>query len=277
MKRKFSTILVFLFLTSVGAAQSAADSAELTRLLNEFLAGAGRNDAAVHERFWAEDLIYTRGSGARTNKAEIMKGVRSAPAAKPEDPKTVYTAEDVRIQQYGNAAVVAFRLVGTTESGGNISVTKHLNTGTFVKRKGKWQAVAWQATKMPIGDDEIKRQVAEAEAAFQRAILASDTKTLERLMHASFIWTHTTGIQDKREKVLGDLTSGKLKYSKLETNNVVVNVYGDTAVVRGVSPRQRAEVSGAVEQPKPFTVYYTLTFVNFGGVWLIIAMHTSHI
>lgn len=267
---------MFLFLASVGAAQSAADSAELTRLLNEFLAGAGRNDAAVHERFWAEDLIYTRGSGARTNKADIMKGVRSAPAAKPEDPKTVYTAEDVRIQQYGNTAVVAFRLVGTTESGGNISLTKHLNTGTFVKRKGKWQAVAWQATKMPNGDDESKKQVAEAEAAFQRAILASDIKTLERLMHASFIWTHTTGIQDNREKMLGDLTSGKLKYSKLETNNVVVSVYGDTAVVRGVSPRQRAEVPGAAEQPKPFTVYYTLTFVNFGGVWRIVAMHTSH-
>lgn len=268
-------MLVLVF-TSIGAAQSAADSAELTRLLNEFLAGAGRNDAAVHERFWAEDLIYTRGSGARTNKADILKGVRSAPQAKPEDPKTVYTSEDVRIQQYGNTAVVAFRLVGTTDSGGNISVTKHLNTGTFVKRKGKWQAVAWQATKMVNSDEESKRQVVEAETEFQRAILASDTKALERIMHPSFIWTHTTGIQDKREKMLADLSSGKLKYSRLETNSVVVNVYGDSAVVRGVSPRQRAEVPGAAEQPKPFTVFYTLTFISVGGAWRVVAMHTSH-
>lgn len=276
MNRKILTALLVLVFTSIGAAQSAADSAELTRLLNEFLAGAGRNDAAVHERFWAEDLIYTRGSGARTNKADILKGVRSAPPAKPEDPKTVYTSEDVRIQQYGNTAVVAFRLVGTTDSGGNISVTKHLNTGTFVKRKGRWQAVAWQATKMANSDEESKRQVVEAETEFQRAILASDTKALERIMHPSFIWTHTTGIQDKREKMLADLTSGKLKYSKLETNSVVVNVYGDSAVVRGVSPRQRAEVPGAAEQPKPFTVFYTLTFISVGGAWRVVAMHTSH-
>jgi hypothetical protein len=146
MKKYISTILLLIAAVSV-AGQSAPDAAELTRLLNEFLAGAGRNDAAVHDRFWAEDLIYTRGVGVRTNKEELMKGVRSAPAPKAGDPVTVYTAEDVRIQQYGDAAVVAFRLVGTTtRTDGTRSVSNHLNTGTFVRRNGKWQVVAWQAT-----------------------------------------------------------------------------------------------------------------------------------
>lgn len=257
-------------------AQSASDSAELTSLLNEFLAGAGRNDAAVHDRFWAGDLIYTRGAGQRVGKADIMKGVREAPAAKPDDPKTVYTAEDIRIQQYGSTAVVAFRLVGSTDSGGKVSVSKFFNTGTFVKRKGNWQAVAWQATKIPGAEDESKKQVSETEAAYQRAILASDTKTLESIVHTSYIWTHTTGQQDNRKKLLGDLTSGKLKYSKLETNSIVVNVYGDTAIVRGTSPRQRSRDASATEDPKPFTVFYTLTLVNVGGTWRIVAMHTSH-
>lgn len=276
MKIKLTAAISILILSANIFAQSSSDSGELTRLLNEFLAGAGRNDAAVHDRFWAEDLIYTRGAGQRVGKADIMKGVRSAPAPKPEDPKTVYTAEDVRIQQYGSTAVVAFRLVGTTENSGSVSISKFLNTGTFVKRKRKWQAVAWQATKIPIVEDESHKQVAEVEAAYQRAILASDARKLESLLHPSFIWTHTTGQQDNREKMLGELTSGKLKYSKLETNSVVINVYGDTAIVRGTSPRQRAEVPGAAEQPKPFTVFYTLTLVNFGGTWRIVAMHTSH-
>ncbi|MGB7210670.1 MAG: nuclear transport factor 2 family protein [Pyrinomonadaceae bacterium] len=268
-------ILVFTFSAAV-MAQSSPETGELTRLLNEFLAGAGRNDAAVHDRFWAEDLIYTRGAGQRVGKADIMKGVREAPAPKPDDPKTVYTAEDIRVQQYGSTAVVAFRLVGTTENGGSISVSKFLNTGTFVKRKGKWQAVAWQATKIPAVEEDSRKQVAETEAAYQRAILASDTKKLESLLHPSFIWTHTTGQQDNREKMLGELTSGKLKYSKLETNSITINIYGDTAIVRGTSPRQRAAVPGAAEQPKPFTVFYTLTLVNSGGMWKIVAMHTSH-
>jgi hypothetical protein len=149
MKILFSFAVSILFFTGNVFAQASPDSVELTRLLNEFLAGAGRNDVGVHERFWADDLIYTRGSGQRVGKVEIMKSVRTAPAPKAGDPKTVYTAEDVRIQQYGDAAVVAFRLVGTTDNAGKTTVAKFYNTGTFVKRNGKWQAVAWQATRIP--------------------------------------------------------------------------------------------------------------------------------
>ncbi len=143
-------ILATLFFAFSAFAQAAKDAGELTALLNEFLAGAGRNDAAVHDRFWADDLIYTRSAGVRTNKEELMRGVRSAAAPKPGDTVTVYTAEDVRIQQYGKTAVVAFKLVGTTTAAdGKKTVTNHLNTGTFVKRNGKWQVVAWQATTVP--------------------------------------------------------------------------------------------------------------------------------
>jgi hypothetical protein len=104
----------------------------------------------VHDRFWADDLIYTRSAGTRTNKEDLMKGVRSAAPQKADDPVTVYTAEDIRIQQYGNAAVVAFKLVGnTTRPDGTKITSNHLNTGTFIKRNGKWQVVAWQATIVP--------------------------------------------------------------------------------------------------------------------------------
>lgn len=150
MKRYIPTLLLLLAASFSLHAQTAPDSAELTSLLNEFLAGAGKNDAAVLDRFWADDLIYTRSAGARTNKADLMKGVRSAPAAKPGDPVTVYTAEEIQIHQYGDAAVVAFKLVGTTlRPDGTKSVSNHLNTGTFIRRNGKWQAVAWQATTVP--------------------------------------------------------------------------------------------------------------------------------
>ncbi|CAN5131414.1 hypothetical protein BH20ACI2_BH20ACI2_19190 [soil metagenome] len=150
MKRCIFNLVVLLTAAVSLQAQTAPDAVELTRSLNEFLAGAGRNDAAIHDRFWADDLIYTRSAGTRVNKEELMKGVRSAPAAKQGDPVTVYTSEDVRIQQYGNAAVVAFRLVGTTtRSDGSKSISNHLNTGTFINRNGKWQVVAWQATIVP--------------------------------------------------------------------------------------------------------------------------------
>ena len=127
----------------------AGDKEDLTSLLKDFLAGASRNDAAMHDRFWAEDLIYTGSSGRRVGKADIMKDVRSAPAPKPDDPVTIFTAEDIRIQQYGDTAIVAFRLVGTTKKGTATEVANFLNSGTFLRRNGKWQVVNWQATRMP--------------------------------------------------------------------------------------------------------------------------------
>ena len=166
MKRNLLVIVIFITAAASLHAQTAKDGAELTSLLNEFLAGAGRNDAAVHDRFWADDLIYTRSSGVRTNKEEIMKGVRSAPSPKPGDPVTVYTAEEIQIHQYGDAAVVAFRLIGnTTKSDGTKTAINNFNTGTFIKRKGKWQVVAWQSTIIPEPKAAAQTSAVEAKPA----------------------------------------------------------------------------------------------------------------
>ena len=129
--------------------QTTPDAPELTKLLQDFLAGAGRNDVAMHERFWADDLIYTSSAGRRIGKADILREVHEEGPPKPGDETTVYTAEDIRVQQYGDTAIVAFRLVGTTDKKGTKTITNYLNTGTFLKRDGKWQVVAWQATLMP--------------------------------------------------------------------------------------------------------------------------------
>src|SRR5689334_8626900 len=167
MKTIASAALLVLLVTSGTLAQTAPDAAQLTKLLNDFLAGASRNDPAIHERFWADDLIYTRSAGRRVNKAEVMHDVRSTPAPKPTDPKTVYTAADIRIQQYGDTAVVAFRLVATTDNGGTKYVANLLNSGTFVKRAGKWQVVNWQSTRMPRSEAESKSEVTIVDATLQ--------------------------------------------------------------------------------------------------------------
>jgi ketosteroid isomerase-like protein len=262
---------------TLGLHAQTPDAAELTKLLKEFLDGASRNDAATHDRFWAEDLIYTGSAGRRIGKADIMRNLRSSPAPRPEDLTTTYSAEDIRIQQYGNAAVVAFRLVSTTRKGGKTEVSNNLNTGTFLKRSGKWQVVSWQSTRMPRPEEEAKKDVAATEAAFHQAILAADIKKLESLTDESFIWTHRAGEQMTRQQLLGHLKTGQLKYSKLETNNVTVSVYGDTAVARGVSQQQRSSSPGSEGSgdASPFTAFYTLTFTNKGGTWQAVAMHSS--
>jgi ketosteroid isomerase-like protein len=148
MKRILSAMLLLSIACGLRG-QTAPDAADLTKLLQDFLAGAGRNDAAMHERFWADDLIYTASTGRRKDKADILRELREERPPKPGDETTVYTAEDIRIQQYGDTAIVAFRLVATIDKAGAKTVANYLNTGTFLKRNGKWQAVGWQATAMP--------------------------------------------------------------------------------------------------------------------------------
>ena len=254
MRKPVSGVILVLVMSCGVIAQTASDAAELTKLLNDFLAGASRNDAAVHERFWADDLIYTRSAGRRVNKAEVMHDVRSAPAPKPTDPKTIYTAEDIQIQQYGNTAVVAFRLVATTETGGSKQVANLLNSGTFVKRDGRWQVVNWQSTRMPRSEAESKTEVAATEAAFHQAMTAADVDKLTALTDSTFVWTRGA-VQIAREQLLDDLRAGKVKYGKPDPAKMTVSVYGDTAIIHGES--------------------YTLVFIYQIGGWKVVTLHTS--
>jgi ketosteroid isomerase-like protein len=150
MKRILLSALLLLSFACGLRADTAPDAAELTKLLQDFLAGAGRNDAAMHERFWADDLIYTSALGRRKGKADIMRELREEGPSKPGDETAVYAAEEIRIQQYGDTAIVAFRLVATaTDKAGKKEIKNYFNTGTFLKRNGKWQATGWQATAIP--------------------------------------------------------------------------------------------------------------------------------
>ena len=142
-------ILICILLFAVSPlTQASADADELTRMLHEFMAGASANEKGAHDRFWSEDLVYTSSSGERFGKAEIMSGFDEPTDPGEEETATVYTAEDVRIQQYADTAVVTFRLVGTTQEDPPV-LSQYFNTGTFLKRDDQWQVVAWQATNIP--------------------------------------------------------------------------------------------------------------------------------
>jgi hypothetical protein len=149
------TKVAFFGLTSLFLSYAVAASADevdtISVMLDEFLAHAG--EAEAHERFWAEDLVYTSSRGTRTNKAEIMASFDDAESAAERAAGPDYHAEEVDIRLYDDMAVLAFRLVGTTtnESGGT-EVQEYFNTGTLQRRDARWRVVAWQATRIPASE-----------------------------------------------------------------------------------------------------------------------------
>jgi len=140
-------IVVAAFLVMGVSTGSAGDSDDIESLLREFLAAA--HVEAAHASFWAEDLVYTSSDGSRFGKAEIMSGFDEV-VASDESPETVYSAEELTVRVFDDAAVVTFRLVGRpTDKSLQQDVLYYFNTGTLLKRDGVWQVVAWQATKTP--------------------------------------------------------------------------------------------------------------------------------
>ena len=125
---------------------------EITAMLNTFLTPAVNNTGAGHERFWADDLVYTSSSGKVMSKADILKSFAEdakGDTADKDKPGPVFTAEDVLVRPYGNMAALTFRLVEHDPDG---EISYFRNSGTFLLRNGKWQAITWQATRVPPAD-----------------------------------------------------------------------------------------------------------------------------
>lgn len=125
--------------------------AELTAMVHYFLKNSGTEEA--HASFWAEDLVYTSSNGTRFGKADILQGFASdtgddeAAEDDSDAPQLTFSGEDVNVQVFGTTAVVTFRLVGTPDD--DSAPLEYFNSGTFLKRQGRWQAINWQATIIP--------------------------------------------------------------------------------------------------------------------------------
>ncbi len=143
----FISVLGLLALTAIAthparAAESTETVAEITQLLNWFLAPDNNPRAATHQRFWAEDVVYTSSSGIVRRKADILASFDGS--ERPAD-ATHWSAEDVLVRPYDGAAALTFRLVGRAADG---KATLYRNSALFLKRDGEWRAVTWQATRI---------------------------------------------------------------------------------------------------------------------------------
>jgi len=123
--------------------QQAADRQQLQALLDEFMIGASRNDRATHERFWADDLVYTSSSGERFGKQHILDGL--ADSEDSTEDAAEYRATEVNIRLLdSDVAVITFVLVADLPEQQRLH---YLNTGVFTRHGDSWRASTWQATR----------------------------------------------------------------------------------------------------------------------------------
>jgi ketosteroid isomerase-like protein len=151
MPRRFSAPICFLSLLLSAAVpalakQSKADSdADISQTLQAmertWLNAEKNHDAATFDKLVADDWIATTPDGKRQTKAEraaeiIASDIDSA------------TLGEMKVRVFGDTAVVTGTDDEITMKDGKKSTDHYVWTDVFVKRNGKWLAVASQTAQI---------------------------------------------------------------------------------------------------------------------------------
>ncbi|HTU03513.1 MAG TPA: nuclear transport factor 2 family protein [Candidatus Sulfotelmatobacter sp.] len=121
--------------------RAAREVLELERRRFEALV---RKDFGFLDAVLGEELIYTHSSGVRESKARLMASLRSG--------DLVYESavpEKLQALCYGAAAVLTGEASMKVQSRGQDLGFRILYTNVYARRDGRWQMVAWQATRKP--------------------------------------------------------------------------------------------------------------------------------
>jgi ketosteroid isomerase-like protein len=151
MPRRFIAHICFLSLVlsaalPVQAKQPKADSDAVTSqtlqaMEQDWLNAEKNHDAAAFEKLVADDWIVINPDGKRKTKVERAAEIKTSNIDSA-------TLGDMKVRVFGDTAVVTGTDDEVTMKDGNKSSVHYVWTDVFVKRDGKWFAVASQVAQI---------------------------------------------------------------------------------------------------------------------------------
>ena len=144
--------------------------------------------------------------------------------------------------------------------------------------KAAKEAEAKAAKNQPSGEkvamggnaEQELRQLTDQSIA---ALKGKDTAALERIWADDLIFTTPRGAVQTKAQRLADIQSGATRFDSLETTDLAVRVYGDTAVMNGLTT-VKGQYSGQ-EASGQYRV--TQMLVRRDGRWQIVALQMTPI
>ncbi len=129
-------------------------------------------------------------------------------------------------------------------------------------------ALATHAVAAPASEEAA---VLEALHAGCEAFRTGDVRLAADFLGEGFTLTGSSGNVTSREETLTELRNKEPRYEVFRNHDMKVRLYGDTAVVNGIT-----SVKGT-SGGKPFAaeLQFTDTLVKRGGKWRIVASHVS--
>jgi hypothetical protein len=139
--------LLVLSLSSTSRADQVGGStaeSEIRQLENRRIQAMLKVDTEELSQLLADDLTYTHSSGQVDSKSQLIESLKSG-----ERKYRMIEPQDVKVRIYGDAAVVTGRAKLKTVSKGQESSFQVQFTDVYAKKKGHWQMVAWQSSRLP--------------------------------------------------------------------------------------------------------------------------------
>jgi len=145
------TILVLSLVALATASSGAAapgDSTEqaIAQMEREWTETAMKHDAAPLERIVADDWAGINWDGAKGTKTQLIADVKSG-NYKIES----VTFDPIKVRVFGDTAVATGGDTEKSQYNGKDASGHYMWTDVYVKRNGRWQAVASQNTRFETG------------------------------------------------------------------------------------------------------------------------------
>ena len=115
----------------------------LADLEMEWAGAVKQRDVGKIDRLQAEEFVFTDPAGRTWTKARALDSIKAGDLEIDS-----FELSDVQVKIYGKTAVVAFAITWNGRFQGNDISGPQRMTDVFVKRAGRWQCVASQATRM---------------------------------------------------------------------------------------------------------------------------------
>jgi ketosteroid isomerase-like protein len=142
--------------------------------------------------------------------------------------------------------------------------------------------LSWNLT-MPVGaqphpaqsaaESAARKEVLEASEAVDRAMVDKNMSVMAALLSDQLEYTNQFGEVLTKAQWLDNIGTEKLRHVSFDHRVADLHIYGDAAVLTGVS-HTVFEYKGAVsETPRRFTRF----FVKQGGKWLLAGQHVTAI
>jgi ketosteroid isomerase-like protein len=116
-------------------------------------------------------------------------------------------------------------------------------------------------------EKEVEEALHAACAAFERG----DVAFLEAFLGDGFTLTNGGGEVTSRERTLDEVRRREPRYEVFRNSRMRVRLYGDTALVLGITTVKGSSAGGAFAAELAFTD----TLLKRGGHWVIVASHAS--